>query len=54
MPRILNNTQPEQMLLRALQDTIQATYRAVLCVGYLNYGIKYRMGGDLSGDEGEE
>lgn len=36
MPRIFDNIQPEQMLLPALQDTLQVAYRADFCVGYLN------------------
>lgn len=36
MPRIFDNIQQDQILLPALQDTIQVAYRADFCVGYLN------------------
>jgi len=36
VPRIFDNIQQDQILLPALQDTIQVAYRADFCVGYLN------------------
>lgn len=36
MPRIFDNISQEQILLPALQDTIQVAQRADFCVGYLN------------------
>ena len=36
MPRIFDNIHQEQILLPALQDTIQVAHRADFCVGYLN------------------
>jgi len=54
VPRIFDNIEPDQILLPALQDTIQVAYRADFCVGYFNLRGWRAIANDIDNWSGAE